>query len=101
MKERTGQGIEFMIPGRLIEWYRFLLCYKQASVADAASRTAETSGLTQSLERGKEELGQLRMQLRDKQGMHKSCSCLLRMNFQYDKISFMICARDDDRSRGS
>ena len=67
----------------------------------AVSHTAEISGLNQSLERAKEELGQLKMQLRDKQGMHKSCSRLLRMNLQYDEICFMICARDDDRSRGS
>ena len=53
------------------------LFYKQASVAVAASHTAEVSGLNQSLERAKEELGQLKMQLRDKQGMHKSCSRLL------------------------
>ena len=62
----------------------------------AASHTAEVFGLNQSLERAKEELGQLKMQLGDKQGMHKSCSRLLRMNFQYDEICFMICARDDD-----
>ena len=76
------------------------LFYKQASVAAAASHTAEVSGLNQSLERAKEELGQLKMQLGDKQGMHKSCSRLLRMNFQYDEIGFMICTRDGDRSRG-
>ena len=73
----------------------------QASAVVAASHTAEISGLNQSLERAKEELGQLKMQLGDKQGMRKSCSRLLRMNFQYDKICFVICARDDDRSRGS
>ena len=77
------------------------LLYKQASVAAAASHIAEVSGLKQSLERAEEELGQLKMQLGDKQGMHKSCSRLLRMNFQYDEIGFMICARDGDRSRGS
>ena len=77
------------------------LLYKQASVAAAAAHTAEISGLNQSMERAKEELGQLKMQLGEKQGMHKACSCLLRMNFQYDEISFMICARDGDRSRGS
>ena len=75
------------------------LLYKQASVAAAAAHTTEISGLNQNLERAKEELGQLKMQLGDKQGMHKSCSRLLRMNFQYE-ISFMICARDCDRSRG-
>ena len=74
---------------------------KQASVAATASHTAEVSGLNQSLERAKEELGQLKRQLGDKQGMRKSCSRLFRTNFQYDKICFMICARDDDRSRGS
>ena len=71
-----------------------LLC-KQASVAATAAHTVEVSGLNQSLERAKEELGQLKMQLRDKQGMHKSCSRLLRMNFQYE-LSFMTCARDCD-----
>ena len=66
----------------------------------AGAHTAEIFGLNQNLERAKE-LGQLKMQLGDKQGMRKSCSRLLRMNFQYDEICFMICARDDDRSRGS
>ena len=42
------------------------LIYKQASVAVAASHTTEVSGLKQSLERAKEELGQLKMQLGDK-----------------------------------
>ena len=77
------------------------LLYKQASVAAAAAHTAEISGLNQNLERAKEELGQLKMQLGDKQGMHKPYSRSLRTNFQYDKICYMICARDDDRSRGS
>ena len=77
------------------------LLYKQASVAAAAAHTAKISGLNQNLERAKEELGQLKMQLGDKQGMHKSCSRLLRMNFQYDEISFMIRTRDGHRSRGS
>ena len=72
--------------------------YEQASVAAATSNASEVSGLNQSLERAKEELGQLKMQLGDKQGMHKSCSRLLRMNFQYE-LSLMICARDYDRSR--
>ena len=45
------------------------------------SRTAEISGLNQSLERAVEELGQLRMQLRDKPGMHQLCSRLLRNKF--------------------
>ena len=75
--------------------------FEQASVAAAASHAAEVSGLNQSLVRAKEELGQLKMQLGDKQGMRKDCSRLLRTNFPYDKICFMICARDDDRSRGS
>ena len=66
-----------------------------------ASHTAEISGLNQSLERAKEELGQLKMQLGDKQGMHKFCSRLVRSNFQYDKICSLIFSRDDDRSRGS
>ena len=53
------------------------LLYKQASIAAAAAHTAEISGLKKSLERDQEELGQLKMQLGDKQGMHKSCSRLL------------------------
>ena len=57
------------------------LLYKQASVAAAASHTAEISGQNQSLERAKEELGQLKRQLEDKQGMHKPCSRLARTNF--------------------
>ena len=38
------------------------------------------SGLQQSLERAKEELGQLKRQLEEKQGMRKPCSHLARMN---------------------
>ena len=66
-----------------------------------ASHTAEISGLNQSLERAKEELGQLKMQLGDKQGMHKSCSRLVRSNFQYYRMCSLIFSRDDDRSQGS
>ena len=74
------------------------LLYKQASVAAAASHTAEVFGLNQSLGRANEELGQLKMQLEDKQGRRKPCSRLVRTNFQYDKICSMIFSRDDDRS---
>ena len=42
---------------------------KQASVAMTASHTAEVSGLKQSLERAEEELGRVKKQLEDKQGM--------------------------------
>ena len=40
----------------------------QASVAGTAAHTAEVSGLNQSLEQAREEIGRLEMQLRDKQG---------------------------------
>ena len=53
---------------------------KQASVATAASHTVEVSGLNQSLEWATEELGQLKRQLEDKQGMQKPCSRSTRMN---------------------
>ena len=77
-----------MFAGRLIEWHLFVFYYKQVFVAAATSHTAEISGLNQSLERATEELHQLKMQLRDKEGMHKSCSRLWRMNLQYE-LSFM------------
>ena len=76
------------------------LFYKQVSVAAVASHIAEVSGLNQSLERSTEELGQLKRKLEDKQGMHKPCSGSVRTNLFF-KICFVICARGDDRSRGS
>ena len=41
----------------------------QASLLVAALHTAEVSGLKQSLERAEEELGRVKKQLEDKQGM--------------------------------
>ena len=41
----------------------------QASLLAAASHTAEVSGLKEKLERAEEELGQVRRQLQEKQGM--------------------------------
>ena len=41
----------------------------QASLLAAASHTAEVSGLKQRLEQAEEELGQVRRQLQEKQGM--------------------------------
>ena len=41
----------------------------QASLLAAASHTAEVSGLQQRLEQAKEELGRVRSQLQEKQGM--------------------------------
>ena len=41
----------------------------QASATTATSHTAEVSGLKQSVERAEEELGQVKKQLEDKQGM--------------------------------
>jgi len=48
--------------------------HKQASVVTAASHTAEVSRLKQSLEQAEEELGQVKKQLKDNQGMQKPCS---------------------------
>ena len=42
---------------------------KQASLLDAAAHTAEVSGLKKSLERAEEELGLMKKQLEDSQGM--------------------------------
>ena len=42
---------------------------KQASLLAAAARTAEVSGLKQSLERSEKELGLMKKQLEDNQGM--------------------------------
>ena len=42
---------------------------KQASLLAATSHAAEVSGLKQSLERTEEELGRVKKQLEDKQGM--------------------------------
>ena len=42
---------------------------KQASLLAATSHAAEVSGLKQSLERAKQELGRVRKKLEDKQGM--------------------------------
>lgn len=53
---------------------------KQAFVVTATSQTAEVSGLKQSLERAKEELGQVKKQLKDNQGMQKPCSHSAGMN---------------------
>ena len=42
---------------------------KHAALLAAASHTAKVSGLKQSLERAEEELGRVKKQLEDKQGM--------------------------------
>ena len=42
---------------------------KQTSLLAATSHAAEVSGLKQSLERAEEELGHVKKQLEDKQGM--------------------------------
>ena len=57
----------------------FLFC-KQASVATATSHTAEVFRLKQSLERVEEELGRVKKQLEDNQGMQKPCSRSERIN---------------------
>ena len=47
---------------------------KQASVAIAASHASEVSRLRHSLEQAEGELGQVKKQLEDNQGMQKPCS---------------------------
>ena len=46
---------------------------KQVSVETTASHVAEVSGLRHSLERAEGELGRVKKQLEDKQGMWKPC----------------------------
>ena len=43
--------------------------HEQASLLAATSHAAEVSGLKQSLERAEDELGRVKKQLEDKQGM--------------------------------
>ena len=57
--------------------------HKQASLLAATSHAAEVSGLKQSLERGEEELGLVKRQLEDKQGMLRLVVYLGRMNDVY------------------
>ena len=54
--------------------YPFFL--KQASVERTAAHDAEVSELKQSLEWAKEELGRVKKQLEEKQGMFKHCLAL-------------------------
>ena len=70
MKERTGQGSNFRFAGDSVNDI-YLFIYKQVYVAMIASHTAEVFGLKQSLERSEEELGRVKKQLEDKQGMSK------------------------------
>ena len=51
-----------------------ILFNKQASVATAASHAAEVSRLRYSLERAEGELGRVKKQLEENQGMRKPCS---------------------------
>ena len=46
-----------------------IFLYKHASVATAASHTTKVSGLRRILERAEGELGQVKRQLEDNQGM--------------------------------
>ena len=54
----------------------YLFVWKQASVATTASHTAKVSGLKYSLEQDEEELGRVKKQLEDKQGMSVPCAKL-------------------------
>ena len=77
MKERTEQRIKYIFAGdSLYGITPSFFVYKQAFVATAASHTAEVSGLKQSLERAEEELGQVKKQLEDNQGMQKTLFAL-------------------------
>ena len=51
----------------------YLFSYKQASASTTASHTAEVSRPKQSLERAEVELGRVKKQLEDNQGMPKPC----------------------------
>ena len=66
-KNRTEDQIH--VRRRLTLWHLSLFFYKQASVVTTASHTTEVSGLKQRLELAEEELGQVKKQLEDNQGM--------------------------------
>ena len=54
----------------------YLFVLKQASAEKTAAHNAEVSELKQSLERSEEELGCVKRQLEDRQGMLKHCLAL-------------------------
>ena len=56
---------------------------KQASLLAATSQAAEASGLKLSLERAKEELGLVKRQMEDKQGMWRLVVYSKRINNAY------------------
>ena len=70
-KNRTEDQI--YVRRRLTLWH-ISFVQKQASVATAASQTTEVSGLRQSVERAEGELGRVKKQLEDNQGMQKTLS---------------------------
>ena len=71
VKEREpDRGSNFRFAGDSVNDI-YLFVGKHASVTMTASHTAEVSGLKQSLERAEEELGRVKKQLEDKQGMSK------------------------------
>ena len=55
------------LPGDILIYYYVLS--KQASLLTTTSHTTEVSGLKQKLERAEEELGRVKKQLEDDQGM--------------------------------
>ena len=54
----------------------YIYIVNQVSAVTASSHTAEVSGLKKSLLRAEEELGRVKKQLEDKQGMFKHCLAL-------------------------
>ena len=69
-RERAGQGIKSF--GNDV----YLFVSKQASAENTAPYQAEVFVLKQSLARAEEELGRVRKQLEEKQGMFKHCLAL-------------------------
>ena len=70
-KRKSPIENQIYVRRRLTLYYLSLFFPKKASIVIATSHTAEVSGLKQSLERAEEELGRVKKQLEDKQGMSK------------------------------
>ena len=60
---------------------------KQASLRAATAQTAEVSGLKQKLERAEDELGLVKKQLEDNQGMQQPACILKNKWFKLTKVS--------------
>jgi len=78
-EKKSWTADQIYVRRRLTLWHLSFV-QKQASVATAASQTAEVSVIRQSLEWPEGELGRVKKQLEDNQGMQKPCSHLAQMN---------------------